>query len=124
MLGERDLRLLDDLLSRSPLAIIAWDAGYRITYWSARAADMFGFTAVDVVGKTIDDFDLVAPEDKPIVREVQQRLDSADNVRTLVNVNRNHRANGEVRTCRWTTSRCRTAARFTRFPMPRILPNP
>jgi diguanylate cyclase (GGDEF)-like protein/PAS domain S-box-containing protein len=112
MLGERDLRLLDDLLSRSPLAIIAWDAGYRITYWSARATDMFGFRAADVVGKTIDDFDLVAPDDKPIVREVQQRLDGADNVRTLVNVNRNHRANGEVRTCRWTTFALQDSSTF------------
>ncbi|MGD0969177.1 MAG: EAL domain-containing protein [Candidatus Aquilonibacter sp.] len=103
MLGERDLRLLDELLSRSPLAIIAWDANYRVTYWSARAADMFGYAAAEVMGKTIDDFDLVAPEDKPIVRELQQRLDGVDNVRTLVNVNRNQRANGEVRTCRWTT---------------------
>ncbi len=112
MLGERDLRLLDDLLSRSPLAIIAWDASYRITYWSARAADMFGYQAADVVGKTIDDFDLVDPEDKPIVREVQQRLDGVDNVRTLVNVNRNHRANGEVRTCRWTTFALQDSSTF------------
>jgi diguanylate cyclase (GGDEF)-like protein/PAS domain S-box-containing protein len=103
MLGERDLRLLDSLLSRSPLAIIAWDANYRVTYWSARAADMFGFVADDVLGKTIDEFDLVAPDDKPIVREVQQRLDGLDGIRTLVSVNRNHRANGEERTCRWTT---------------------
>jgi diguanylate cyclase (GGDEF)-like protein/PAS domain S-box-containing protein len=103
MLGERDLRLLDELLSRSPLAIIAWDANYRVTYWSARATDMFGYAPAEVMGKTIDDFDLVAPEDKPLVRELQQRLDGVDNVRTLVNVNRNHRANGEVRTCRWTT---------------------
>ena len=73
---------------------------------------MFGFTAVDVVGKTIDDFDFVAPDDKPIVREVQQRLDSADNVRTLVNVNRNHRANGEVRTCRWTTFALQDSSTF------------
>ncbi|HEX8805921.1 MAG TPA: EAL domain-containing protein [Candidatus Aquilonibacter sp.] len=103
MLGERDLRLLDSLLSRSPLAIIAWDANYRVTYWSARATDMFGFAADDVLGKTIDEFDIVAPEDKPIVRELQQRLDEAEGIRTLVNVNRNHRVNGEVRTCRWTT---------------------
>ena len=103
MLGESDLRLLDDLLYRSPLAIIAWDADYRVTYWSARAADMFGFRAADVLGKTIDEFDFVAAEDKPIVRDVQHRLDAADSMRTLVNVNRNNRANGEVRTCRWTT---------------------
>ncbi len=103
MLGERDLRLLDELLSRSPLAIIAWDADYRVTYWSARATDMFGFIADDVLGKTIDEFDFVQPDDKPIVREVQQRLDGLDGIRTLVSVNRNQRSNGEVRTCRWTT---------------------
>jgi len=103
MLGEHDLRLLDDLLARSPLAIIAWDSQYRVTYWSARATDMFGYRAADVTGKTIDEFDLVAPEDKPIVRDVQRRLDGIDNIRTLVNVNRNQRANGEVRLCRWTT---------------------
>ena len=103
MLGERDLRLLDDLLLRSPLAVIAWDADYRVTYWSARAADMFGFVADDVLGKTIDEFDFVDPDDKPIVHEVQQRLDGLDGIRTLVSVNRNHRSNGEVRTCRWTT---------------------
>ena len=103
MLGERDLRLLDDLLSRSPLAIIAWDADYRVTYWSTRASDMFGFAADDVWGKTIDEFAFVAPEDRSIVQEVQQRLDGVDSIRTLVHVNRNLRSNGEVRTCRWTT---------------------
>jgi diguanylate cyclase (GGDEF)-like protein/PAS domain S-box-containing protein len=103
MLGEHDLRLLDGLLSRSPLAIIAWDSNYRVTYWSARATDMFGYRACDVTGKTIDEFDFVAPEDKPIVRDVQRRLDETEGIRTLVNVNRNQRANGEVRVCRWTT---------------------
>ena len=103
MLGERDLRLLDDLLSRSPLAIIAWDTDYRVTYWSTRATDMFGFVADDVLGKNIDEFDFVPEEDKPIVRDVQRRLDGLDSLRTLVHVNRNHRANGEVRTVRWTT---------------------
>lgn len=112
MLGERDLRLLDELLSRSPLAIIAWDSNYRVTYWSARATDMFGYASADVMGKTIDEFDLVAPEDKPIVRDVQQRLDGVDNVRTLVNVNRNQRANGEVRTCRWTTFALQDSSTF------------
>lgn len=112
MLGERDLRLLDELLSRSPLAIIAWDSNYRVTYWSSRAADMFGYASADVMGKTIDEFDLVAPEDKPIVRDVQQRLDGVDNVRTLVNVNRNQRANGELRTCRWTTFALQDSSTF------------
>ncbi len=112
MLGERDLRLLDELLSRSPLAIIAWDSQYRVTYWSSRAADMFGYRASDVLGKTIHEFDLVPPEDVPVVLDVQHRLDGADQIRTLVNVNRNQRANGEVRICRWTTFAIQDSATF------------
>lgn len=103
MLGERDLRLLDDLFSRSPLAIIAWDEAYRVTYWSTRAADMFGYTAAEVMGKTMIDFSFVPDEDRALVLDVQRRLDGVDSARTLVNVNRNTRKNGEVRTCRWTT---------------------
>jgi diguanylate cyclase (GGDEF)-like protein/PAS domain S-box-containing protein len=103
MLGESELKLLDELLSRSPLAIIAWDKNFRVSYWSARAADMFGFQAVEVMGKAFNEIDLVVPEDIPVVLELQQRLDAADHIRTLVNVNRNRRASGEVRTCRWTT---------------------
>jgi diguanylate cyclase (GGDEF)-like protein/PAS domain S-box-containing protein len=103
MLGERDLQQLDSLLSRSPLAIIAWDDNHRVTYWSTRAADMFGFTADDVLGKTVDEFEFVAPDDKPVVREVQERLSGQDGMRTLVSINRNYRKNGEERICRWTT---------------------
>jgi diguanylate cyclase (GGDEF)-like protein/PAS domain S-box-containing protein len=112
MLGERDLRLLDDLLARSPLAIIAWDDQYRVTYWSARAADMFGYSAPEVIGKTIDEFDFVPPEERAIVVDVQQRLDRFDSARTLVNVNRNTRKSGEPRICRWTTFALQDSSTF------------
>ncbi len=45
MLGERDLRQLDELLARSQLALIAWDDAYRISYWSSRAREVFGYRA-------------------------------------------------------------------------------
>lgn len=42
MLDERDPRLLDELLSRSPLAVAAWDSDGELVFWSQRAADAFG----------------------------------------------------------------------------------
>lgn len=102
MLGERDLRQLDDLLARSPLAIIAWDASFRVSFWSKRAAEMFGYAASDVLGKRAEDLQLIFPEDIPGVAAVQQRL-LEPGTHYLVNVNRNVRADGTIRTCRWST---------------------
>ena len=102
MLDEPELRLLDSLLSRSPLALVAWDAEFRISYWSARAEDMFGYASADVIGKRVEDLQLVPPEDLDSVLDVQRRIDNFDNVHAVVNVNRNIRSDGEVRTCRWT----------------------
>jgi diguanylate cyclase (GGDEF)-like protein/PAS domain S-box-containing protein len=103
MLDAADLQLLDELLSRSPLAIIAWDDDFRITYWSSRARDMFGFKSEEVLGKRVEDFEFVEAEDLETVHDVQRRLDTGGTARNLINVNRNFRSNGELRTCRWTT---------------------
>ena len=103
VLGVRDLRLLDELLSRTPLAVVVWDAAFRISYWSARAVEMFGYAADEVVGKRIDDFPFVHPDDVAEVRALQSGIDSAAPVRPGVRVNRNIRADGQTRTCKWTT---------------------
>lgn len=102
MLEERDLQLLNDLLSRSPLAVVAWDSEFRISYWSTRAESMFGYSAADVIGKTVTNLSLVPAEDLESVVDVQRRIEEFDNVHSVVNVNKNIRADGEVRTCRWT----------------------
>ncbi len=102
MLNERDLQLLNDLLSRSPLAVVAWDSDFRISFWSDRAETMFGYSAADVVGKTVANLSLVPAEDLEGVINVQRRIEQFDNIHSVVNVNRNIRADGEVRTCRWT----------------------
>jgi diguanylate cyclase (GGDEF)-like protein/PAS domain S-box-containing protein len=112
MLGEHDLRQLDELLARSPLAIIAWDSDFRITYWSARARDMFGFRSEEVMGKRVEDFEFVEPEDLETVHDIQRRLDSGGSARAMINVNRNYRSNGEARTCRWTTFAVQDSERY------------
>jgi diguanylate cyclase (GGDEF)-like protein/PAS domain S-box-containing protein len=63
MIDERDLRRLDDLLSRSPLAIVAWAADGRVAFWSERAAECFGLPAAEAVGKQPSDLAFMDPRD-------------------------------------------------------------
>ncbi len=88
---ETALTELDQLLTRSPLAIVAWSRDHRISYWSKSAEDMFGFKAADVLGKSIDEFGF------------ECRIDKLERARAVVNVTRNHRKDGAIRACRWTT---------------------
>ncbi|HEV7178595.1 MAG TPA: EAL domain-containing protein [Candidatus Baltobacteraceae bacterium] len=101
MLGERDLGHLGEMLAASPLALIAWDEKFRVSYWSSRAEEMFGYRSRDVLGKHVEDFGLVLSDDLDTVRERQRHLERFD--RTIVSINRNVRADGVIRTCRWTT---------------------
>ncbi|HVA27695.1 MAG TPA: PAS domain S-box protein, partial [Candidatus Baltobacteraceae bacterium] len=102
MLGERDLRQLDELLARSPLALIAWDEGFHVSYWSSRARELFGYEAEDVLGKTVEEFGFVAPADLDIVRHTQEHI-AESGVASVITVNQNIRADSALRTCRWTT---------------------
>jgi diguanylate cyclase (GGDEF)-like protein/PAS domain S-box-containing protein len=112
MLDERELKLLDEFLARSPIAVVAWDDQNRISYWSRRAQLMFGYTAAQVVGKRVEEFDFVPKEDMVSVREQSRLLDELPARGATINVNRNYRADGELRTCRWTTFAVQTHERY------------
>jgi PAS domain S-box-containing protein len=103
-------RLLADALRRlrfhsenSPLAVVEWDARFRIVAWNAAAERMFGWSAAEVLGKGMDELRLVHPEDAASVRDV-----SADMVTRArpsnVNANRNVRKDGSVIDCEWYNS--------------------
>ena len=112
MLDERELNLLDEFLASSPIAVIAWDEDLRISFWSRRAQLMFGYTSAQVVGKLIEDFDFVPHEDLSYVRETQERLREMERGGASINVNRNFRADGSLRTCRWTTFAVQDHAKY------------
>lgn len=112
MLDERELKLLDEFLASSPIAVIAWDEDLRISFWSRRAQLMFGYTSAQVVGKLVEDFDFVPHEDLSQVRETQDRLKEIERGGASINVNRNYRADGSLRTCRWTTFSVQEHAKY------------
>jgi len=47
-------------VERTPLAVIEWDAGHRVTTWNPAAEAIFGFPAREAVGRTAEE--LMVPE--------------------------------------------------------------
>jgi PAS domain S-box-containing protein len=87
----------------SPLGVVERSADLRITAWNAAAERMFGWAADEVLGKRIDELQLVYPDDREGVRALLQDLVSGARPRN-VNANRNVRKDAGVIHCEWYNS--------------------
>lgn len=105
--AEQELRELAQRLNshmeNSPLAVIEWDADYRVIRWSDEATHVFGWTAQDIIGKRIDDVRWVYEEDWPIVAKLMEDMNAGIRPRN-VNPNRNYCKDGSVIWCEWYNS--------------------
>jgi PAS domain S-box-containing protein len=100
------LRRLTAHVSTTPLAVVEWDSEYRVTTFSRRAEELFGWTAAEVVGKRIDEMPWIPEEDWPAVRAVMRDM-AAGTRPTNVNANRNVRKDGAIIHCEWYNSALR-----------------
>jgi len=90
-------------IENSPVAVIEWDADFRITRWAGEAQNIFGWSEAEIVGALISDTPLIYDEDIPIVQGVIQQL--TDGVTTrVVSTNRNVTKEGKVIHCEWRNS--------------------
>jgi PAS domain S-box-containing protein len=90
-------------VENTPLAVIEWDNEFRISRWSASAEKLFGWTAEEVLGKRVSDWEFVFPEDLEAVYEVGQRQRQGIE-RHGVSRNRNYTKAGAVLHCEWYNS--------------------
>src|ERR1043165_3123737 len=71
---EEELRRTNTILSahfdNTPLAVIEWDTALRIVRWSGQAETIFGWTAAEVLGRTLAGWRLVYEEDESAVAEM------------------------------------------------------
>jgi len=102
LIGERELRSLDTVLSRSPLVLVAFDRCNRLSFWSSRARETLGYDESATLGRRLEETKLIHPDDLAEVLEIESRIPAmpAD---ALVFVHRMLRADGEVLTFRWST---------------------
>ena len=105
--AEEQLRELTQRLSyhvdNSPLAVIEWGPDMRLTRWSGEAERLFGWKAAEVLGKRMEDFRWVYPEDAPEVTEVSAELRTGRDPKRF-SANRNYRKDGTVVHCEWYNS--------------------
>ncbi len=107
-LHESHLRLTHHI-ENSPLAVIEFDAQFRITRWSDEAVKMFGWTASEVMGKVIGEFRWVCEKDADRVSAISQDMMSGKSPRNM-HANRNYRKDGSVIHCEWYNSALRDDA--------------
>jgi len=90
-------------ISNSPLAVVEWDSEFRVSFWSGRAIDLFGWSEEDVLGKRPEDWQFVHKDDQLAVKEVMGDLLS-DRVPRNISCNRNLTRDGRVLYCEWYNS--------------------
>jgi PAS domain S-box-containing protein len=94
------LQKLSFHVENSPLAVVEWDRNLRVIRWSKQAEAIFGWTAADVLGKSLDDWQFIHPDD---VTQVYQTLEPLMKGREQRNTldNRNLKKDGSIVYCRW-----------------------
>ncbi|WEK45874.1 MAG: EAL domain-containing protein [Candidatus Andeanibacterium colombiense] len=102
--GEPGANRLQASAQTSPNAILAFDSNSRITAWNAAAAGMFGRSADDAIGQSVDL--LIAPEDLPLVHDGIVRVlaggSPANAATELTGLRRNGQSfPGELHWSRW-----------------------
>ncbi|NMG20431.1 response regulator [Brasilonema bromeliae] len=100
---QNALQKLNYHVENSPLAVIEWDSDLRIIRWSQSAENIFGWTAQEILGKQMNEWQFIYPEDAAAVSEVVRRILSGDQAQTVC-CNRNYAKDGSVVYCEWYNS--------------------
>ena len=91
-------KYLEQLISRLPLALIAWDKDCKIKTWNPKATQMFGFSETEFIEIDAEDLFSLAQNQCPIKRTWNQLL---ENGQTSF-VEENTTKDGKKIICNWT----------------------
>jgi PAS domain S-box-containing protein len=97
------LQRLHSHIENSPLAVVEFDADFRVIYWSRLAEHIFGWTAEEILGKHINQIKWVHEEDAERVANLFLDM-LKGSCPSNVHTNRNYRKDGSVITCEWYNS--------------------
>jgi PAS domain S-box-containing protein len=96
------LRLAQHVLGRA-LAVVEWDAEFRVVGVSQRAEELFGWTAGELIGRRVDEIPWVTPDAWPSVRAAMRDLARGASP-SNVTATRNLRKDGTALSCDWYSS--------------------
>ncbi len=98
-LNETRLRLSRHL-DNSLLAVAELDREGKITRWNERASQIFGWSAADALGKTVQELGVIPPGETERVNAVFERLISGEESHST-SQNKNLTKDGRTLHCRW-----------------------
>lgn len=90
-------------MDNSPMAVVEWDKNFVITHWSPQAEAIFGWNTEDMMGRHLEELNIVHGDDIPLVQKVGQALASGA-TRHLTSANRNLTKDGRIIHCIWYNS--------------------
>ena len=91
------------LVENMPLALIEWDANFKVKQWSKQAEKIFGYRSDEVVGLNLQEINFVHDEDRDKVRETTEQLLDGSNP-FVICLNRNWTKDRRVIHCNWFNS--------------------
>jgi PAS domain S-box-containing protein len=97
------LQKLNFHVENSPLGVIEWDSDLRIIRWSQSAENIFGWTAQEILGKQMNEWQFIYPQDAAAVSDVVRRILGGNEAQTFC-CNRNYAKDGSVVYCEWYNS--------------------
>ena len=93
------------LLENSPLAVVEWDAQWRVKHWSPQAEFIFGWQKQEVIGKHFTEWRFLPVKD---LDEVTSKITILDESSTRnISQHRNYRRDGTLIECEWYNSTLR-----------------
>ena len=96
-------RRLSFHVENSPLAVIEWEKGTHIKFWSKQAENIFGWKAEEVTGKSWSDFEFIHPDDQEDAgKQIARLFKGTDAFNTIAN--RNFKKDKSVVYCQWYNS--------------------
>ncbi|MBD2059576.1 PAS domain S-box protein [Oculatella sp. FACHB-28] len=90
-------------VENSPLAVVEWNENLQVQHWSARAEEIFGWQASEVLHRYFQEWKFDYEQDLQQVEAVITALISGSQSRNIC-CNRNYTKSGEVVHCEWYNS--------------------
>jgi PAS domain S-box-containing protein len=97
------LQKLNFHFENSPLAVVEWNQDFQVTRWSGAAEKIFGWTAKEVLGRPLREWQFVFIEDVERIRLETSGLMNGTIQRSVCH-NRNYHQNGSIVNCEWYNS--------------------